>query len=44
LPRLSEFLERPRILVKPDDQTGLAMGGNKVRKLEYLAGNALTLG
>jgi D-cysteine desulfhydrase family pyridoxal phosphate-dependent enzyme len=44
LPRLSAFLGGPRILVKRDDQTGLAMGGNKVRKLEYLAGHALALG
>jgi len=44
LPRLSAFLGGPRILVKRDDQTGLAMGGNKVRKLEYLAGDALALG
>jgi D-cysteine desulfhydrase family pyridoxal phosphate-dependent enzyme len=44
LPRLSAFLGGPRILVKRDDQTGLAMGGNKARKLEYLAGHALALG
>jgi L-cysteate sulfo-lyase len=44
LPRLSEFLGGPRILVKRDDQTGLAMGGNKARKLEYLAGHARALG
>jgi hypothetical protein len=37
LPRLSEFLGGPRILVKRDDQTGLALAGNKARKLEYLA-------
>jgi D-cysteine desulfhydrase family pyridoxal phosphate-dependent enzyme len=33
-----------RLLVKRDDQTGLALGGNKVRKLEYLVGDALRLG
>src|SRR6516164_8772106 len=44
LPRLSELLGGLRILVKRDDQTGLAMGGNKVRKLEYLAGHARALG
>ena len=44
LPRLSAFLGGPQILVKRDDQTGLAMGGNKVRKLEYLVGHARTLG
>ena len=30
-----------RLLVKRDDLTGLAMGGNKVRKLEYLCADAL---
>ena len=36
LPCLSEALGGPRLLVKRDDQTGLAFGGNKTRKLEYL--------
>ncbi len=27
--------------MKRDDQSGLALGGNKVRKLEYLVGDAL---
>jgi D-cysteine desulfhydrase family pyridoxal phosphate-dependent enzyme len=36
LRNLSEFLGGPRILVKRDDLTGLGMGGNKVRKLDYL--------
>ena len=31
----------PRILIKRDDLTGLAYGGNKVRKLEFLIGDAL---
>src|SRR5437773_10163917 len=31
----------PRILLKRDDLTGLALGGNKVRKLEFLAADAL---
>ncbi|MGE0359351.1 MAG: D-cysteine desulfhydrase family protein [Vicinamibacterales bacterium] len=34
----------PRILVKRDDLTGLAGGGNKARKLEYLVGDARRLG
>ncbi|MGD9902405.1 MAG: D-cysteine desulfhydrase family protein [Vicinamibacterales bacterium] len=34
----------PRILVKRDDLTGLAGGGNKARKLEYLLGDARRLG
>ena len=44
LPRLSAFLGGPRLLVKRDDQTGLAFGGNKTRKLEYLAAEALAHG
>ncbi len=31
----------PRILVKRDDLTGLGLGGNKARKLEFLMGAAL---
>jgi len=45
LPRLREALggagRCPRILIKRDDLTGLAFGGNKVRKLEFLVGAAL---
>ena len=38
-PRLAAHLGMRRLLIKRDDQTGLAMGGNKARKLEYdLAG------
>jgi D-cysteine desulfhydrase family pyridoxal phosphate-dependent enzyme len=44
LPRLSEALTGPRILVKRDDQTGLAFGGNKTRKLEFLVAEALEQG
>jgi len=40
LPRLSATLGGPRILVKRDDQTGLAFGGNKTRKLEFLFAEA----
>jgi D-cysteine desulfhydrase family pyridoxal phosphate-dependent enzyme len=40
LPRLSAALGGPRILIKRDDQTGLAFGGNKTRKLEFLLGEA----
>jgi D-cysteine desulfhydrase family pyridoxal phosphate-dependent enzyme len=40
LPRLSAALGGPRLLVKRDDQTGLAFGGNKTRKLEYLLAEA----
>jgi D-cysteine desulfhydrase family pyridoxal phosphate-dependent enzyme len=44
LPRLSKVLRGPRILIKRDDQTGLAFGGNKTRKLEFLVAEALDLG
>jgi D-cysteine desulfhydrase family pyridoxal phosphate-dependent enzyme len=40
LPRLSSHLGGPRLLVKRDDLTGLAFGGNKTRKLEYLLAEA----
>jgi len=40
LPRLSEALGGPRLLIKRDDQTGLAFGGNKTRKLEFLVAEA----
>jgi L-cysteate sulfo-lyase len=45
MPRLSEALATdgggPNLWVKRDDCTGLAGGGNKTRKLEYLLGDAL---
>jgi L-cysteate sulfo-lyase len=44
LPRLSRALGGPAIHMKRDDQTGLALGGNKTRKLEYLLGDALGKG
>ena len=31
----------PKLLIKRDDLTGLALGGNKARKLEFLIGDAL---
>jgi D-cysteine desulfhydrase family pyridoxal phosphate-dependent enzyme len=34
----------PRILLKRDDLTDLALGGNKARKLEFLLGDALAHG
>jgi D-cysteine desulfhydrase len=34
-PRLAGHLGLQRLLIKRDDATGLAMGGNKARKLEY---------
>jgi len=44
LSRLSQELGGPRLLVKRDDQTGLATGGNKSRKLEFLLAEALAEG
>jgi L-cysteate sulfo-lyase len=42
LERLSQHLGGPEIYVKRDDHSGLATGGNKVRKLEFLLADALT--
>ena len=44
LRRLSEFLHGPHLLIKRDDQTGLAFGGNKTRKLEFLVAEAFGQG
>src|SRR5947207_7412685 len=44
LERLSSELGGPELLIKRDDQTGLALGGNKTRKLEFLVGQALEQG
>src|SRR5579864_9567915 len=47
-PRLARALagggESPRLLIKRDDLTGFALGGNKVRKVEYHLGEALAGG
>ena len=43
LPRLSDHLGRD-IFIKRDDVTPMAMGGNKLRKLEFLAADALREG
>ena len=44
MPQLSAKLEGPRILIKRDDLTGLAMGGNKGRALEFLMAEAKDMG
>jgi len=44
LPRLTEELRGPRIWIKRDDLTGLATGGNKTRKLEFLMAEAQSEG
>ena len=36
MPRLIEALGGPCLFIKPDDETGLATGGNRTRKLEFL--------
>lgn len=44
MPRLSRRLGGPRLYVKRDDCTGLAFGGNKTRKLEYVVADAIAQG
>ncbi|HEY1447631.1 MAG TPA: D-cysteine desulfhydrase family protein, partial [Caulobacteraceae bacterium] len=44
LTRLSGELGGPEIWIKRDDLLGLAAGGNKTRKLEFLVGDALAKG
>lgn len=41
LPRLSKALGGPRLLVKREDLTGMAMGGNKIREFEYQIAQAV---
>lgn len=43
-PRLSETLGGPRILMKREDCSGLAFGGNKVRQLTFTIGDAVAQG
>lgn len=43
-PRLARAIGVSRLLVKREDMTGFAGGGNKVRKLEFLVGDALARG
>jgi D-cysteine desulfhydrase len=44
LPHLSAALGGPEIWIKRDDALGLAAGGNKTRKLEFLVADALAQG
>jgi len=44
LARLSKALGGPNLFIKRDDQLGFAAGGNKVRKLEFVAADALEKG
>ncbi|HZX10129.1 MAG TPA: pyridoxal-phosphate dependent enzyme, partial [Acidobacteriota bacterium] len=36
LSRLSKYLKGPHLFIKREDLAGLALGGNKTRKLEYI--------
>ena len=44
MPRMSDSLGGPRLWIKRDDCTGLATGGNKTRKLEFLIADAIKKG
>ena len=44
MPNLTKFMAGPELWIKRDDCTGLAMGGNKARQLEYYVGQALQKG
>lgn len=44
LENLTRTLDGPNIFIKRDDCTGLASGGNKTRKLEFLVGEAIAQG
>lgn len=44
LPRLTKLLQEQQLFIKRDDLTGLGLGGNKTRKLEYLVADALAQG
>lgn len=44
MPNLTKALGGPTIWMKRDDLTGMGLGGNKVRKLEFLAGEAIAQG
>jgi L-cysteate sulfo-lyase len=44
MPNLTRLLGGPQLYVKRDDCTGLATGGNKTRKLEFLIGDAQARG
>jgi D-cysteine desulfhydrase family pyridoxal phosphate-dependent enzyme len=43
-PRLTKAIGGPPILMKRDDLTGLAFGGNKTRQLEFMMADALSKG
>ena len=41
---MAQQYDSPTIYIKRDDQSGLGLGGNKVRKLEFLLGDAIEQG
>lgn len=41
LPRLTEYLQGPKIFIKRDDEGGRSGGGNKLRKYERIIGDAI---
>ena len=41
LKNISKYFDGPNIFIKRDDCTGLATGGNKTRKLEFLMPDAI---
>jgi L-cysteate sulfo-lyase len=43
-PRLAAAIGLQNLWIKRDDNTGLALGGNKARKLDFLVGHALEQG
>lgn len=43
-PRLAEAIGLKRLLIKRDDFTGMGLGGNKVRKLEFMMADAVKRG
>jgi L-cysteate sulfo-lyase len=44
MPNLTKRFGGPKLWMKRDDLTGLAFGGNKARKLEYLMGDVVAKG
>ena len=44
MPNMTRHIGTARLIVKRDDLTGLAFGGNKVRQLEYYIGDAKAKG
>lgn len=44
MPRLSKVLGGPKLWIKRDDLTGIAFGGNKERKIEFVMADAIKKG